>query len=215
VERLGPLLRWLCATYSVHALLREISEGASRIADIVKALRTYSFLDEAPINSVDIHEGLENTLLILGHKLKDAIQIRREYAKDVPRIEAYGSELNQVWTNIIDNAADALRGRGRITLRTRREAEWVVVEIEDDGPGIPSEIRERVFDAFFTTKPPGRGTGLGLSISYGIVVNRHRGDITVASEPGRTLFRVRLPILQARPEQAADSAGAPRGEERQ
>jgi signal transduction histidine kinase len=107
--------------------------------------------------------------------------------------------VNQVWTNIIDNAADALQGQGRITVRTRRLGESVVVEIEDNGPGIPPEVRDRVFDAFFTTKPPGQGTGLGLNISYGIVVNRHRGDISLESEPGRTCFQVRLPVVQPRP----------------
>ena len=120
--------------------------------------------------------------------------VRREYAPDLPNIQANGSELNQVWTNIIDNAADALQGQGEITIRTRHEGEWVVIEIEDDGPGIPAEIQPRVFEPFYTTKPPGQGTGLGLDISYNVVAHNHRGDINVFSEPGKTCFRVRLPV---------------------
>jgi signal transduction histidine kinase len=197
-RELAAVLRRLETLHALHTLLREIVEGTGRLSDIVKALRSYSFLDQAPLQNVDVHEGLENTLLLLGHKLKGNIEIRREYAKDLPRIEAYGSELNQVWTNIIDNAADALGGAGCIRIRTRREGEWVVVEIEDNGPGVPVDVRARVFDAFFTTKQPGQGTGLGLNISYNIVVGRHRGDITLVSEPGKTCFQVMLPILQPR-----------------
>ena len=140
-----------------------------------------------------MQEGLDNTLLILRSKLKDGISVRKEYAPDLPKIEAYGSELNQVWTNILDNAADALEGHGEITLRVRQEGEWVVVEIEDNGPGIPQEIQSKIFDPFFTTKAPGHGTGLGLDISYNIVVYKHRGDIKVTSEPGKTRFQVWLP----------------------
>ena len=165
-----------------------------RISEIVKALKSYSYLDQAPVQAVDLHEGLDNTLLVLGHKLKSGISVRREYAPDLPNIQANGSELNQVWTNIIDNAADALQGQGEITIRTRHEGEWVVIEIEDDGPGIPAEIQPRVFEPFYTTKPPGQGTGLGLDISYNVVAHNHRGDINVFSEPGKTCFRVRLPV---------------------
>ncbi len=194
-QSFAATLRRLEAIHARHQLLREIVEGAGRLSDIVTALRSYTFLDQAPSQSVDVHEGLENTLLILGHKLK-GIEVHREYAKDLPRIEAYGSELNQVWTNLIDNAADALHGKGRISIRTARQEEWVVVEIADNGPGIPAGVRERVFDAFFTTKPPGKGTGLGLNISYNIVVGRHKGDIKLESEPGRTCFQVWLPVPQ-------------------
>ncbi len=146
------------------------------------------------MQAVDLHEGLDNTLLVLSHKLKSGISVRQDYALHLPNIQANGSELNQVWTNIIDNAADALEGRGEITIRTRQEEESVVIEIEDDGPGIPAEIQPRVFEPFYTTKPPGQGTGLGLDISYNIVVHNHRGDIKVFSEPGKTCFRVRLPV---------------------
>ena len=133
------------------------------------------------MQSVDVHEGLDNTLVILRGKLKDGISVRRDCQPDLPSIQAYGSELNQVWTNIIDNAADALEGKGEIILRTRQDEKWVIVEIEDNGPGIPPEVQSRVFDAFFTTKPPGQGTGMGLDISYNIVVQKHRGDIKLFS----------------------------------
>ena len=137
---------------------------------------------------------LDNTLLVLSHKLKHGIGVRREYATGLPNIQANGSELNQVWTNLIDNAADALEEQGEITIRTRHEGEQVVIEIEDDGPGIPTEIQPRIFEPFFTTKPPGQGTGLGLDISYNIVVHKHRGNIEVFSEPGKTCFQVWLPV---------------------
>lgn len=193
-DQVPLVMLWLNAVYGVYNLLAEIGGGASRISDIVKALKSYSYLDQAPVQTVDVHEGLDNTLLIMRHKLKAGISVRREYASDLPKIQAYGSELNQVWTNIIDNAADALDGKGEITLRTRLDGTWVVVEIEDNGPGIPPEIQSRVFDPFFTTKPPGQGTGLGLDISYSIVVHKHRGDIKILSEPGRTCFQVWLPV---------------------
>ncbi len=194
-DQLAIVLRWLVATYETHRLVHEVGQGTSRISEIVKALKSYSYLDQAPVQSVDIHEGLNNTLLILQHKLKAGIGVRREYAADLPKIEGYGSELNQVWTNLIDNAADALEGRGgTIILRTRREGQGIAVEVEDDGPGSPLEIQPRIFDAFFTTKPPGHGTGLGLNITYNIVVHRHRGEIKVTSQPGKTCFSVWLPV---------------------
>jgi signal transduction histidine kinase/predicted CoA-binding protein len=197
-QRDGPqteaLLRWMVGTRGVHSLLSEVSEGARRISEIVKALKTYSYLDQAPVQAVDLHEGLDSTLLILRSKLKHGIKIQREYADDLPKIQAYGSELNQVWTNLIDNAVDALDGKGTITIRTRRRGDMVEVDIEDDGPGIPEEHQNKIFDAFFTTKPPGKGTGLGLDISYNIVVNRHRGDVRLVSRPGLTRFRVILPV---------------------
>lgn len=199
-DALQPVLRAAVATHDLHALLRQIDEGAQRIVDIVGALKSYSYLDQAPLQGVDVTAGIDDTLLILGAKVRD-ITIRREYDPDTPRIEAYGSELNQVWTNLIDNAADALHEAGTpdptITIRAFPHPDgrpFVVVEVEDDGPGMPEEVRERVFDRFFTTKPPGSGTGLGLDTTQRIVVLRHRGDIAVTSEPGRTVFRVELPI---------------------
>jgi signal transduction histidine kinase len=193
-DRLPAVIRWLDATYRVSSLLKEVDEGAGRISEIVKALKTYSYLDQGPVQAVDLHEGLDNTLVILRSKLQPSISVRREYALGLPKIQAYGSELNQVWTNILDNAADALEGEGQITIRTRQDGKWVVVEIEDDGPGIPPDIQPRLFDPFFTTKPPGKGTGLGLDISYKIVVHKHRGDIRVTSQPGQTCFQVKLPL---------------------
>lgn len=193
-DHLPAVIGSLGAAYAVHNLLAEIGQGAGRISEIVKALKSYSYLDQGPIQAVDVHEGLDNTLLILRNKLTSGISVRRDYAPDLPNIEAYGSELNQVWTNLIDNAADALEGKGEIVVRTRLEDEWVVVEIEDDGPGIPQEIQHRVFDPFFTTKAPGHGTGLGLDITYNIVVFKHKGEIKVTSQPGKTCFQVRLPV---------------------
>jgi signal transduction histidine kinase len=191
---LRTIIQWLVAISTVYSLVVEISQGAGRISDIVKALKSYSYLDQAPIQEVDIHEGLDNTLIILRSKTKKGIQIIRDYAPDLPRITAYGSELNQVWTNIIDNAIDAMDGKGTITIRTRREDQEMVVEIEDEGPGIPPDIQPQIFDPFFTTKGPGRGTGLGLNISSNIIVEKHRGEIKVDSKPGRTTFQVHLPI---------------------
>jgi signal transduction histidine kinase len=151
-------------------------------------------MDQAPIQSVDVHEGLNNTLIIFQNKLKAGITIRREYAKNLPVIQAYGSELNQVWTNIIDNAIDAMAGEGTLVLRTFVEGPWVIVEIEDSGPGIPKKFQSNIFDPFFTTKPPGEGTGLGLNISHNIIVQKHQGMIDVSSTPGTTRFTVRLPV---------------------
>jgi PAS domain S-box-containing protein len=188
------IIDWLGHLHTINSLLSEISLGTGRIAEIVKALKTYTYMDQAPVQTVDVHEGLNNTLIILHNKLKDGITLRREFADDLPPIQAYGSELNQVWTNIIDNAIDAVAGQGTIVLRTREESSSVIVEIEDDGPGIPDEIQSRIFDPFFTTKPPGEGTGLGLNISNNIILQKHRGHIAVSSEPGKTIFTVLLPI---------------------
>lgn len=193
-EQIPLLLNWLAATYSVHSLLAEIGQGARRISAIVKALKSYSYLDQAPIQAVNLKSGIEDTLLILGNKLRGGITVKRDYTKELPSIQGFGSELNQVWTNLLDNAINALNGKGEIKIQTRREGDWAIVAIEDNGPGIPKEIQSRVFDAFFTTKPPGKGTGLGLNISYNIVVYKHRGDISLFSEPGRTRFEVWLPI---------------------
>ncbi|MBZ0303677.1 MAG: cyclic nucleotide-binding domain-containing protein [Anaerolineae bacterium] len=187
------VIRWYSAVYTAQSLMSEIQQSAERLSGIVKALKSYSFLDQALVQVVDLHEGLDNTLTILRHKMK-GIDVRREYDLDLPSIEAHGSELNQVWTNLLDNAADALNGRGVIIIRTRQEADQVVVEIEDNGPGIPETVLPRIFEAFFTTKPPGKGTGLGLDISYKIVVLQHQGDIRVSSEPGKTCFQVWLPL---------------------
>jgi PAS domain S-box-containing protein len=193
-RQFSVIVNWLSSLYMIHSLLSEISLGTNRITEIVRALKTYTYMDQAPVKSVDVHEGLDNTLIILHNKLKSGITVRRDYAKDLPPIQAYGSELNQVWTNIIDNAIDAMDGRGELILRTRMEDSWVIVEIEDNGPGIPEEIKTKIFDPFFTTKSPGEGTGLGLNISRNIIVQRHQGQVSVTSQPGKTCFAVRLPI---------------------
>jgi signal transduction histidine kinase/predicted CoA-binding protein len=203
-RQLPQVIAWLGSTYSVYSLLNEIMQGTSRIAEIVKALKTYVYLDQAPQQSVNIHEGLDNTLIILRGKLKSGITVKREYAQDLPRIMAYGSELNQVWTNIIDNAIDAMDGKGEIILRTHLDKDWVTVEIEDNGPGIPEDIQSKIFEPFFTTKPIGKGTGLGLVISYNII-NKHNGVIKVFSRPGKTRFIVCLPVNY----EASQHAAAP------
>ncbi len=190
--QLSAVVRWLASGVSTYALLNEVAMSVTRVAEIVKAVKSYSFLDQAPVQEIDVHEGLENTLVILRHKLKNGIVVRRNFASNLPPIEAYGSELNQVWTNLIDNAADAMQARGELELATRVEEGKVVVEVCDNGPGIAAEIQSRVFEPFFTTKAVGKGTGLGLNISYNIV-QKHRGKIEVESVPGRTCFRVRLP----------------------
>lgn len=193
-QQFALVIRWLSCTHAIYSLIAEIGLGTARIAEIVRALKTYTYMDQAPIQSVDVREGLDNTLIIFHNKLKKGVTVRREYADDLPVIQAYAGELNQVWTNIIDNAIDAMDGKGTLMVRARREDPWVVVEIEDDGPGIPQEIQSKIFDPFFTTKAPGEGTGLGLNISRNLVVQKHHGQITVNSKPGRTCFAVRLPI---------------------
>ena len=201
--QLPILVRWLGASSSVYGLLAEMGQSAEAMSEIVKAVKTYSYLDQAPVQEVDVRESLENTLVLLRPKIESGVSITRDYADDVPRIEAYGSELNQVWTNILENAIDAVHARGELTLRAYPESGAIVVEILDDGPGIPSEIQSRIFEPFFTTKPPGAGTGLGLHIAYNIVVHKHRGQIRVASKAGETRFQVALPVRLARSDASA------------
>ena len=195
--QLPVVVRWLGAGSSVYGLLEEVGKSAEAMSEIVKAVKTYSYLDQAPIQEVDVIESLENTLVLLRPKIDAGISITRDYADDVPRIEAYGSELNQVWTNLIDNAIDAVEDQGELTLRAFTAESVVTVDVIDDGPGIPPEIQPRIFEPFFTTKAPGVGTGLGLHIAYNIVVHKHRGQIQVASRPGETRLRVDLPIRLA------------------
>jgi signal transduction histidine kinase len=196
-DDLAAAVRLAVAVVSSRGLVEEVAEGADRLSAIVGALRSFSHLDRAPVGDVDVHRGLDDTLVLLGHRLH-GIEVVRDYAADLPRITALGAELNQVWTNLIHNAADALHEAGTpdpvIVVRTRAEEGDVVVEVEDNGPGIPPEAQERIFDAFFTTKAPGAGTGLGLQISYRIVVDEHHGELTVTSAPGRTVGRVVLPV---------------------
>ena len=193
-DHVSLIVSWQVKTYRVYRLAEEIRHGSSRLVEIVGAMKAYAYLGQAPLQDVAVNEGLKNTLIILENKLKKGITVARELDPELPLIEAYGSELNQVWTNLLDNAADAMAGEGHITIRTRTQDERVVVEIEDDGPGIPAEIQTQIFDAFFTTKPPGEGSGLGLNTSYNVVVKKHGGTIDVESVPGRTCFTVRLPL---------------------
>jgi signal transduction histidine kinase len=160
----------------------------------VTAFKSYTYLDQAPVQEIDIHEGLEDTLVILQHRLGAGIAVVRNYASDLPRVQAYGSELNQVWTNLIDNALDAMAGQGELRLRTERHDDAIAVEIADTGPGIPAEHQARIFEPFFTTKPPGMGAGLGLHIAYNVVVLRHHGQLQVTTQPGATCMRVLLPF---------------------
>lgn len=187
-------VQWLGTSCLMMELLAEVQLTAARVSGIVRAMKSYTYLDLAPLLEVDVHEGLENTLVIMQHKLKQGVTVKREYAPNLPRIEAYASELNQVWTNIIDNAVDAMGGGGVIVLRTYVEDHHVVVEIIDNGPGIPENILMRIYEPFFTTKPPGSGTGLGLHISHDIIANHHRGQLLVRSKPGETVFKAVLPI---------------------
>jgi signal transduction histidine kinase len=193
-EALGGVLRWLRATMAGDELLREIEGGSARISELVGAIKTYTHMDKAASRKVDVHAGLNSTLIMLGHKLKKGdVEVVRDYEKNLPHVCGHASELNQVWTNLLDNAIDAVDGQGRITVRTASENGRVLVEVSDDGPGIPDEVLERIFEPFYTTKDVGEGTGLGLDISYRVVVEDHKGDIRVVSEPGDTRFQVRLP----------------------
>jgi signal transduction histidine kinase len=196
-ETLPSVLHWLAAGGAAYSLLDEVGVGTERLSEIVQSVKAYSYLDQGPVQEVDIHQGLDNTLVILRHKIKDGIIVKREYAPDLPRIEAHGSELNQVWTNILDNAVDAMQGKGELILRTAKADDHVRVEIQDSGPGIPADIQKRIFEPFFTTKPPGLGTGLGLHIAY-TIVNNHGGKIAVTSKPGGTCFQVTLPLQLSR-----------------
>jgi signal transduction histidine kinase len=191
-------IRWLAYTVETESLLREILDATTRISNLVLAAKQYSQMDRAPHRFIDVHEGLDATLVMFGRKLGEAkgIEIVKDYDRSLPLIPAYPAELNQVWTNIIDNAIDAMDGSGTLTVRTALADECVLVEIGDTGPGIPPEVRKRIFEPFFTTKPVGRGTGLGLDVSYRVIVTRHHGDLAVDSQPGDTRFRVRLPITE-------------------
>jgi signal transduction histidine kinase len=190
---LGPALRWVSSTIGAANLLAEVTEATERIAHLVQDVKSYSQLDRSALQSVDLHEGLESTLSILRPKLAD-IEVVRVFDADLPHVEVYASELNQVWTNLIDNAADAMDGRGTLRLVTQRDGDHVVVEVVDSGPGMEPDVSARAFEPFFTTKDVGTGTGLGLDISRRIVVDRHGGDIGFESAPGSTTARVRLPI---------------------
>ncbi|WSB82738.1 ATP-binding protein [Streptomyces cellulosae] len=196
-ETLPSAVGWLNYTVETELLMDEIQDSAARISHLVDAAKQYSQLDRAPFQVADVHELLDSTLLMLSGKLGQGIRVVKEYDRTLPRVPAYPAELNQVWTNLVDNAVAAMReadGEGTLTVRTARENDALLVEFGDTGPGIPAEIRDRVFDPFFTTKPVGEGTGLGLDISRRIVVNKHHGSLRFDSEPGDTRFQVLLPL---------------------
>ena len=192
---LGGAVGWLGYTVETELLLDEITESAQRISHLVGAAQQYSQLDRAPFRDVDLPELIDATLAVLGHKLS-GVAVVRDYDRSLPAVPGYGAELNQVWTNLVDNAVAAMSGGGTLTVRTRRADGCAVVEVEDTGEGIPDAVRGRIFEPFFTTKPAGQGTGLGLDISWRIVTRKHGGSLTVESRPGRTVFRVELPLVR-------------------
>jgi signal transduction histidine kinase len=202
IEQKNPLLEdilsWLNATTRVDRLLNEIKSSTKQISGLVSAVKSYSYMDQASLQDVDIHNGIESTLTMLQHKLKESdITIIREYDSNLPHINAIGNELNQVWTNLIDNAIDGIGKNGTITIRTKNEGNsQILVQVVDNGSqGIPKEVQSRIFEPFFTTKEPDKGTGLGLSISHRIITQTHKGDISFYSRPGETRFQIRLPII--------------------
>ncbi|MBB5914253.1 signal transduction histidine kinase [Nocardia transvalensis] len=209
-------IRWLNYTVETELLMNEITDSTVRISSLVNAAKQYSQMDRAPFQVVDIHELLDSTLVMLARKIGDGIEVVKEYDRSLPEVPCYAAELNQVWTNLIDNAVGAMGGSGTLTVRTYHENDCAAVEICDTGPGIPADIRSRIFEPFFTTKPVGEGTGLGLDISFRIVVKKHGGDIRVESAPGDTRFIVRLPLnpagRDALESEAADAAQDSGGE---
>jgi len=200
-DMLDGAVRWLTYTLETELLLREITDSVTRISSLVAAAKQYSHMDRAPFQRANVHEGIKSTLAMLAGKL-EGVTVVKDFDGSLPPIPLYAGELNQVWTNLIDNALQAMDGQGTLTLRTSLDGDHVRVEVGDTGPGIPEELRQRIFEPFFTTKPVGQGTGLGLDISYRIVVARHGGDLTVESHPGDTRFVVRLPLTERVPEVA-------------
>ena len=199
----GYVLHRIAALITVYRLVQEIDNSTRRISDLVTAIKRYSYMDQGALQEVNLQEDLDNTLKIFGNRLKNGITVIRDYDPQLPRVCAYGGELNQVWTNLIDNAIDAMNGKGELRIRALRESDCAVVEIGDNGPGIPPDVQGRVFDPFFTTKKVGEGTGLGLDTALRII-RKHHGSIDLKSQPGDTRFRVRLPFKQP----AAPSPGA-------
>ncbi|SNS64059.1 ATP-binding protein [Rhodococcoides kyotonense] len=193
-------IRWLNYTVETELLMNEIADSTTRVSTLVGAAKQYSQMDRAPYQTVDVRELLDSTLVMLGRKIGD-VEVVKDYDAAVPPIPAYAAELNQVWTNLIDNAVQAMDGEGALTVRTRRDHDQVQIEICDTGPGVPDDISSRIFEPFFTTKPVGEGTGLGLDISWRIIVKKHQGDLSVRSVPGDTRFIVRLPIQPATQEE--------------
>jgi signal transduction histidine kinase len=207
---LDGALRWIGYSVETELLMSEIEDSTTRISTLVGAAKQYSQLDRAPHQVVDVHELLDSTLLMLGGKIPPGITVVKEYDRTLPKIPAYAAELNQVWTNLIDNAVSAMGETGTLTVRTMLERdEYLVVEFGDTGPGVPPDIKDRIFEPFFTTKPVGEGTGLGLDISWRIVANKHHGAIQVESVPGDTRFRVWLPLAASEPDATQEPGSAP------
>jgi signal transduction histidine kinase len=200
---LGDAIRWLNCAVDAELLMGEIQDSTTRVSTLISAAKQYSQMDRAPYQTVDVHELLDSTLTMLAPKIGPGIEVVKEYDRSLPSIPAYAAELNQVWTNLIDNALGAMGGTGRLTLRTAGVEDRLVVEVGDTGPGVPEEIKPRIFEPFFTTKPFGEGTGLGLDISWRIVVNKHHGDLKLESVPGDTRFVVSLPLTE--PERLDDA----------
>jgi signal transduction histidine kinase len=193
-DKLESAVRWLAYSIETEQLMTEIEDATVRISTLVAAAKQYSNMDRAPYQVVDVHELLDSTLVMLARKIDPGVTVVREYDRSLPPVPVYAAELNQVWTNLVDNALQAMAGTGKLTLRTGLDGDRLLVEVGDTGPGVPDEIKERIFEPFFTTKPVGEGTGLGLDISWRIVVNKHHGDLRVVSVPGDTRFQVRLPL---------------------
>jgi signal transduction histidine kinase len=196
---LAPALRWLAYTVETENLLLEVKESTRRISELIGAAKQYSQLDRTPHQHVDLHDGLDATLVMMSGKIPEGVRVVKDYDRTLPQVPAYAAELNQVWTNLIDNALYAVDGAGTVTIRTARDGDNALVEVIDTGPGVPPELKRRVFEPFFTTKGVGQGTGLGLDVSWRVVVNRHDGDLRVESEPGDTHFQVRLPLQAQEP----------------
>jgi signal transduction histidine kinase len=194
-DPLPGALRWLADTLETESLMDEVEDATTRISVLVAAVKQYSYMDSSSVQDVDVHVGLDSTTVMLGHKLA-GVQVVREYEQELPKVPAYAAELNQVWTNLIDNAADAMGGTGRLVLRTSRDNEHLVVAVDDDGSGIPDDAQPRIFEPFFTTKAPGEGSGLGLDNARRIVEGRHHGKLSYTTGPGGTTFEVRLPLVQ-------------------
>jgi len=206
-----PALRWLAYTVDTENLLSEIKDSTMRIAKLVNAAKMYSQLDRTPHQETDLHEGLKATLVMMAGKIPAGVRVVKDFDRTLPRVPAYPAELNQVWTNLIDNAIDAMDGKGTLTIHTARDGDSALVEVVDTGSGVPEELRRRVFEPFFTTKGVGRGTGLGLDVSWRVITNRHGGDLRVVSEPGDTRFQVRLPLHAPDTPEATQETGAAHG----
>ena len=191
---LGGAIGWLCRCYTARDLATAVVRSSQTISKLVDAVKSYTFMDQDTVQNIDVHQGIDDTITIFGENLSEGVELVREYDRELPRVEVRGSELNQVWTNLLDNAIDALDGNGTITIRTYREGDYLAVAFSDDGKGVPEDIQSKIFDPFFTTKDVGEGAGLGLDVARRVVVDRCNGQMGFSSQPGETVFWVHLPI---------------------